>query len=143
MKCGKKIKLDINKVYKTYYGTVDNKNFKSTYVTLSCWVEPIQEEDNWNKVIKNLRRKIKVELYHTVDQNIFKNDKSIIDLDLRASGIRLNKRSFLSCEVTLFVKPQVEFKSPVLKDAVINIFSGLIDKVFSPYRYFEFHPVKS
>ena len=47
MKCGKKIKLDIDNLYKTQYGTVDNKNFKSTYITLSCWAEPNQEEENW------------------------------------------------------------------------------------------------
>ena len=44
MKNGKKIKLDLNKVYKTNYGTVDNKNFKSTYITVSCWAEPNKEE---------------------------------------------------------------------------------------------------
>jgi hypothetical protein len=143
MKCGKKIKLDIDRTYKTYYGTVDNKNFKSTYVTLSCWSQPNQEEENWDKIINRLRRKIRLELYKSLDTTLFKHDKSIIDLDLRASGIRLNKRSFLSCEITLFVKPQLEFKSPILKESVTNIFNDLIGGVFSPYPYFEFHPTKA
>lgn len=143
MKCGKKIKLDIDRTYKTYYGTVDNRNFKSTYVTLSCWSQPNKEEEDWNKIINRLRRKIRLELYDSIDTQLFKNDKSIIDLDLRASGIRPNKRSFLSCEITLFVKSQIEFKSPTLKESVTNIFKGLIDEVFIPYPYFEFHPTKT
>lgn len=72
MKFGKKIKLDIDSFYKTQYGTVDNKNFKSTYITLSCWAEPNEEEENWSKIIKDLRREVRRELYHKVDTDILK-----------------------------------------------------------------------
>ncbi len=91
MKFGKKIKLDIDSLYKTQYGTVDNKNFKSTYITLSCWAEPNQEEENWTRIIKDLRREVRLELYHKVDKNIFKEEKSIIDLDIKASENRVEK----------------------------------------------------
>lgn len=143
MKFGKKIKLDIDNLYKTQYGTVDNKNFKSTYITLSCWAEPNQEEENWTRIIKDLRREVRLELFHQVDNNIFKEEKSIIDLDIRASGIKVKKRSFLNCELTLFVRPGVNFKSDNLKTSVKGIFDGLIQNVFTPYKHFKFYPTKS
>jgi len=143
MKFGKKIKLDIDNLYKTQYGTVDNKNFKSTYITLSCWAEPHEEEDNWLRIIKDLRREVRSELYQQVDKGIFKDEKSIIDLDIRASGIKVNKRSFLNCELTLFVKPGIKFKSENLKTSVEGIFNGLIKNVFKPYKHFNFYPTKS
>ena len=143
MKFGKKIKLDIDNPYKTQYGTVENKNFKSTYITLSCWAEPNQEEENWPRIIKDLRREVRKELHQQVNRDIFKEEKSIIDLDIRASGIKVKKRSFLNCELTLFVKPGTPFKSNNLKTSVEGIFTGLIKNVFTPYKHFKFYPTKS
>jgi hypothetical protein len=143
MKNGKKIKLDLSKVYKTNYGTVDNKNFKSTYLTVSCWAEPNKEEESWERVIKSLRRDIKSQLYNTVDIDIFKEEKSIIDLDIRSSGIRTGKRSYLNCEMTLFVKSNIEFKSEKINYSVTGILNGLIENVFETNKYFRFHKTKS
>jgi len=143
MKFGKKIKLDLDNQYKTQYGTVDNKTFKTTYIVLSCWAEPTKEEESWDRVIKDLRHKVRSEVHQQVDRDVFKEEKSIIDLDIRASGIRLDKRSFLNCELTLFVKPGVTFKSQNLKISVEGIFNGLIKNVFTPYQHFKFYPNKS
>jgi hypothetical protein len=134
MKNGKKIKLDLSKVYKTNYGTVDNKNFKSTYLTVSCWAEPNKEEESWERVIKSLRRDIKSQLHNTVD---------IDNLDIRSSGIRTGKRSYLNCEMTLFVKSNIEFKSEKVNYSVTGILNGLIENVFQTNKYFRFHKTKS
>lgn len=143
MKNGKKIKLNLSNTYKTNYGTVDNKNFKTTYVTMSCWAEPNNEEESWDGVIKSLRRDIRMELHNTVDDEVFKEEKSIIDLDIRSSGIRAGKRSYLNCEMTLFVKPNMEFKSNKVNYSVTGILDGLIKNVFETNKYFKFYKTKS
>ena len=143
MKNGKKIKLNLSNTYKTNYGTVDNKNFKTTYVTMSCWAEPNNEEESWDGIIKSLRRDIRMELHNTVDDEVFKEEKSIIDLDIRSSGIRAGKRSYLNCEMTLFVKPNMEFKSNKVNYSVTGILDGLIKNVFETNKYFKFYKTKS
>ena len=45
MKRGKEVKLDINPNYKISVGTVDNKNPKSIYISLSAWGQLLKEEN--------------------------------------------------------------------------------------------------
>lgn len=110
---------------------------------MSCWAEPNNEEESWDGVIKSLRRDIRMELYNTVDDEVFKEEKSIIDLDIRSSGIRAGKRSYLNCEMTLFVKPNLEFKSNKVNYSVTGILDGLIKNVFETNKYFKFYKTKS
>ena len=58
MKKGKTSKLSIFDEAKCHYGTVDSKNLKSIYLVLQTWVEPITEQDNWNKITGELKRQI-------------------------------------------------------------------------------------
>jgi hypothetical protein len=41
----------------------------------------------------------------------FDLDKTIVDLDIRESGIRFGKRSFINCEVTLFLDTNMSVTS--------------------------------
>ena len=103
-KRGKEITLDIDSSYKIRLGTVDNKNPKSIYINLSAWGQPMKKTENinYNNVISNLRKQIKHNINSTIDINDFHHDKYIVDLDMRSSGISDEKRSFMSCEITLF-----------------------------------------
>jgi len=46
-------------------------------------------------------------------------DRSIVDLDLRTSGISTGKKSFFNLEVNLYTNEELDFKSQELKDSVI------------------------
>jgi hypothetical protein len=59
MKKGKTSKLEIFENAKCSYGTVDAQNFKSLYITLQCWIEPIIEDGNWDRISGNINRQIK------------------------------------------------------------------------------------
>ena len=106
MKSGKQIKMESYKNYNITYGCVDNKNPKSVFINITAWVEPLsEEEEDYSKIIKSLNKKIRQSVYNFLSKNhttSFIKDKTIIDLDLRESGIKFGKRSFMSCEVTLF-----------------------------------------
>jgi hypothetical protein len=135
MKKGKTSKLNIFENAKCFYGTVDSKELKSIYIVIQSWVEPTKEVSNWDRVTGNLKRQIQHNLLESVDMFTFENN-SIVDLDLRTSGIQLDKRSFLNLEMTLFLKNKNEdFKSIMLRDKIKKIVSSVYtDELYtSPY----------
>jgi len=83
MKVGKELKLDLLNNYKTKIGTVNNKESKSLYINLSAWgeINNIDENTNYEMVLRNLRKKIKQNLNNKLNKEIFHNNKYIVDLD--------------------------------------------------------------
>ena len=120
MKKGKSVKLNLFNPIKSVYGTVDSKNLKSVYINIQSWVTPKIEQDNWNRIVCNLSREIKHSVYNSINQSIFK-EKSIVDLDLRTSGISHGKKSFFNLEVNLYTNEELEFKSLEIKESVKKI----------------------
>jgi hypothetical protein len=115
MKIGKFIPLGDHKDVKVGYGTVDFKNLKTVYVKMNAWVEPDNENEDFDKTISKARKKIKDFIR---DYNLGENFKkeSIVDLDIRTKGIKLNKRSFMNLEVTLFVDKFFDVKATFIKN---------------------------
>jgi len=75
------------------------------------------------------------------DLNLF-HKSTIVDLDIRHSGISLDKKSFMNLEITLFVKDGVLFKSQEMKDAVRKIIKEIYNKNISKNKYFDFFITK-
>lgn len=139
MKKGKTSPIVGFKNAKVIYGTVDSINFKSLYLNIQTWVEPIIESDNWTRVVLNLSRSIRHTIYEILDRNIFE-DNFIVDLDLRASGLVKGKKSFLNLEVNLYFKDFViDFKSKKLKDLLKKMSKEIISSNLSNNNYFKFY----
>ena len=120
MKKGKSVKLQLFNPIKSVYGTVDSKNLKSVYINIQSWVTPKKELDNWNRVVSNLGREIKHSVFESINTNIFQ-EKSIVDLDLRTSGISHGKKSFFNLEINLYTTSEIDFKSFEIKDSIKKI----------------------
>ena len=120
MKKGKTIKINQYESLKTSYGTVDSKNLKSLYINLQTWVLPKDEYENWARIVGNLSREIKHSVYESLNRELF-HENFIVDLDLRTSGIQVGKKSFMSLEINLFTKNELDFKSTIVKDSVKKI----------------------
>jgi hypothetical protein len=142
MKTGKQFKLNLNKDFNTYYGSVDYKNPKSIYINISSWFSPIKECDNWDRAVSGLKRNIQSNINSTNLNNLFLEKKQIVDLDIRTSGIRENKRSYMSCEITLFLKNEEPIKSDNVKLVVENILTNIINNSFNTSPYFNFYRTK-
>ena len=146
MKTGKQIKIDNHENYSVTYGCVDNKNPKSVYINISAWVEPQSEEDeNYNKIIKSIDKKIRQSIYNFLSYDKttpFLKDKTIVDLDLRESGIKYGKRSFMSCEITLFQENEVSINSETIKNALNTISALIIEETFDKDFNFKYHKKK-
>jgi hypothetical protein len=142
MKKGKSTKLAGYRSYKVNYGTVDSKTLKSIYLNIQTWVEPKVEIDYPTRSVSNLSRQIKHTILDYLNPSIF-NDKFIVDLDLRSSGIQLNKKSFLNLECFFYLKNEnLDFKSNTIKTEIKKITDGIINKNFKKSETYKFYLTK-
>ena len=142
MKKGKTTKINGFRTSKVHYGTVDSKEFKPLYLNIQTWVEPKMESENWTRVVLNMNRAIKHSVYQNVDKTLF-DDKFIVDLDLRTSGLQLKKKSFMNLEINLFLNEEIDFKSPKLKKSLKNLTKEIYNDVLTGNDYFKFYLTKN
>ena len=144
MKRGKEITLDVDTNYKIKLGTVDNKNTKSIYINLSAWGElsPTCDMLNYQSIIKKLRKEIKHNLNLNLNSEDFYNNKYIVDLDMRASGISHVKRSFMSCEITLYQKNNLPVNKPYIIDSATSLVKDIISNCLDRQNHFTFYKTK-
>ena len=137
MKKGKSVRLNLFNSIKTSYGTVDSKNLKSVYINIQSWVTPKEEMENWNRIVCNLSREIKHSVFESIDRNLF-NERSIVDLDLRTSGISHGKKSFFNLEINLYTNSEFDFKSQSIKDSIKTVVKTLYKNNIKNNPYFIF-----
>ena len=140
MKIGKYIPLGEYNSVKIGYGTVDYKNLKTIYLKLNSWVQPNNESDDFDSSILKSRRKIKDFVYGL--RNSYFKPQSIVDLDIRTKGIKLEKRSFMNLEVTLFVENQFDIKSKEVKNIIKSIIEGIVDDGLTNKNLYNFNKSK-
>jgi hypothetical protein len=140
MKTGKYISLGEYNEVKIGYGTVDFKNLKTIYLKLNAWVEPNNDTDDFDYLIGKTRRGIKEIIYNLKNENF--KPQCIVDLDIRTKGIKLNKRSFMNLEVTLYVDNFFDVKSKHIKLSIKEIIKSIIDDRLSNKNLFNFYKNK-
>jgi hypothetical protein len=140
MKTGKYIPLGTYNDVKIGYGTVDFKNLKTIYLKLNSWVQPENETDDFDHMIHKSRRKVKEIIYNL--KNPYFKQQSIVDLDIRTKGIKLEKRSFMNLEITLYVDRQFDVKSKEIRNNVKDILSFIIEDGLSDKKLFNFYKTK-
>jgi len=144
MKLGKEIKLDLLDNYKTKIGTVNNKESKSLYINLCAWgqLNELDENLNYGYYLRNVRKKIKQKLNNSLNKDLFHNHKYIVDLDMRTSGLSVEKRSFMSCEITLFQKKYLPLNKPRIVDNTKEIIKDVVTDCLENNSIFTFHRTK-
>ena len=140
MKIGKYIPLGEYKNVKLGYGTVDFKNLKTIYLKLNSWVQPNNENDDFDTSISKTRRIIKEIIYNLRNENF--KPQCIVDLDIKTKGIKIEKRSFMNLEVTLYVDKIFDVKSKSTKTMVKDIIENLIDNGLTDKNLFNFNKNK-
>lgn len=146
MKTGKELKMNKFKNYNVVFGSVNNKNPKAIYINISAWAEPLNESDvNYTRVIKDIHKKTKQVIYNHFCGNPnsdFVKENTIVDLDIRESGIRYGKRSFMSCEITLFLHTEIPANSERMKNNLEEVTPIIIKSVFDDDKSFNFNRKK-
>jgi len=144
MKLGKEIKLDLLNNYKTKIGTVNNKESKSLYINLCAWgqLSKLDENLNYDYYLRNVRKKIKQKLNNSLNKDLFHNHKYMVDLDMRTSGLSIEKRSFMSCEITLYQKKNLPLNKPRIVDNTKQIIKDVVTDCLENNSIFTFHRTK-
>jgi hypothetical protein len=146
MKNGKEVKVNNFKNYNIVYGSVDNKHSKAVYINISAWAEPQDKElISYNRVIKDINKKVRQTLFNIFDtktETEIKKNNTIVDLDIRESGIRFGKRSFTNCEITLFLNSEIPVNSENMKDKLNFVTEKIINSCFDNNKIFKFHKKK-
>jgi len=143
MKKGKTSKIQGFKTAKVLFGTVDSVNLKSLYLNIQTWVEPKKDVENWSRVVLNLSRAVKHSVYEKTKNTIF-DDKFIVDLDLRSSGLSLKKKSFMNLEINFYLNDNtLNFKDRQVKDTLKEITSQIFSDNFKTNPHFKFYLSKN
>jgi hypothetical protein len=137
MKRGKNVKLNVSPFVKSLYGTVDHSDFKSFFINIRTWVLPKSDSENWKSVVGHLSKNIKNSVSSKINKSVL-YENFILDVDLRASGLDRNKRSFMSIEITLYPKVKESFKSPLIKSLSESIVQDIIKDCFLNDANFDF-----
>lgn len=140
MKTGKYISLGEYNNVKIGYGTVDFKNLKTIYLKFNSWVEPNNNTDDFDVLINKTRKSIK-EIIYNLKNELFKQ-QSIVDLDIKTKGIKLEKRSFMNLEITLFVNKHFDIRTKQTKSTINEIVCGVIDNGLTNKNLFNFNKNK-
>jgi hypothetical protein len=140
MKIGKYIPLGIYKNVKIGYGTVDFKNLKTIYLKINSWVQPENEEEDFEYLISKSRRGIKEIVYGLRNPNF--KPQCIVDLDIRTKGIKQEKKSFMNLEITLYVENKFDVKSTETKNNIKEIMETVINNGLSNKKLFNFYKTK-
>lgn len=140
MKNGKYIPLGEYRNVKIGYGTVDFKNLKTIYLKLNSWVQPKKNNDDFEGIIYSSRKNIKKFIMELNNEKFHR--ESIVDLDIRTKGIKIQKKSFMNLEVTLFIKNTFDLKSKETKDYFKNVFEGIVDTGLDNKILFNFNKTK-
>ena len=142
MKKGKTIKLSGFDRAKVLYGTVDCKNLKSIYLNIQTWGLPKSYKENWNKTILLLQREIKSNVLDVIDKTILQ-DKIIVDLDMRSSGVQVGKKSFMNLEINFYTKGDLDFRDNIIKNEMKNITKVIYKHNMLSNNDFEFSLTKT
>jgi hypothetical protein len=142
MKKGKTSHIHGFNTAKVVYGTVDSMNLKSLYLNIQTWVEPTTECENWTRTVLNMSRAIKHSVYESLDKELF-DDKFIVDLDLRSSGLNINKKSFMNLEINFYIiQEDLDFKGNEIKESLQQITHQIFKDNFLDNENFNFYLTK-
>jgi len=124
-------------------GTIDKFNPRTIYIRISGWGNPINYDGtlDYRSVIRKLDKEIRVILYNDLGNN-FNKSMSMVDFDMRESGISKNKSSFMSCEITLFQINNYLIDSKEISKEMNEVIKNVLNDVFINNKYFKFFKKK-
>ena len=108
---------------------------------MNAWVEPSDEKLDFDKTISAARRSLKEYIRSYNLEQYFKKE-SIVDLDIRTKGIKMNKRSFMNLEITLFVDNFFDVRSSSIKNLLKTFILNSIDSCLTDKTLFNFNKSK-
>jgi hypothetical protein len=128
-----------NDFFNIKLGTVNKNNPEVIYFEVRTFISPLEESDNYSQVFTYLKKEFSKKISNTLKNNDFFSDKYILDFQIANSGIRLNKKSYLSFQLFLrqksvIIKELKEIKKiaePFLTELLNDFKNDIISNNFS------------
>ena len=140
MKLGRYIPLESHGNVKIGYGTINHKDLKTVYIKINSWLSPEDDKNDFDKIVRTTQNDIKKHLRELNSE--FFRPESIVDLDIRTKGIKLEKRSFMNLEITLYVLKHFDIKSKTTKKMINDIIVDVVDSCLTEDLLFNFNKKK-
>jgi len=140
---GTEIKLNNYNNFNISIGAIDKKTPKSLYIKISGWGNPISKNDeNYIRIIRRIDKRVKSLIYNTINTNKFNQNKTMVDMDMRDSGITYGKPSYMCCEITLYQYEKHLINSEFILTELNDICKNIINDVLSENEFFTFYKKK-
>lgn len=141
---GTEIIIDAINNINVVYGSINKNNPKTVFIKLSAWGNTIDynEDINYQLIIRQITKRIKSFIYSNLNENIFKKDMTMVDMDMRESGITSDKSSFMSCEITLYQLNNYLLDDEILKNKIFKLSQNLCQEVLNRNHHFYFYKNK-
>ena len=128
-----------NEFFNIKLGTVNKNNPEVIYFEVRTFISPLEESDNYSQVFAYLKKEFSKRVGKSLKVNTHFSDKYILDFQIANSGIRLNKKSYLSFQLflrqkDLVIKELKEIKKvaePFLTELLNNFKNDIISNNFS------------
>ena len=150
-KRGKKVELGLSqkhtKKYKLTFGTVNNSVPNTIYVVTSSWITPKEDDDavNYEGDIRLLKKEIKSALFQYISNKhseLLDPNRIMVDLDIRSSGVKYGKQSYMNCEITLFNINKLPIHDVKMNQTLKRISRFMTYNIFDKNNTFSFHSEK-
>ena len=136
----KKQRLNVEKKIKNDFfnikiGTVNRLNPEVIYYEVRTFVAPLDEYDNYSCIFAFLRKELSRALTETLKNNDLFTNKFILDFQVANSGVRVNKKSFLTFQLFLRQKDSKLLDLKTIKKVsepfILNLLEGLKENIIN------------
>lgn len=134
----KKQRLNVEKKIKNDFfnikiGTVNRLNPEVIYYEVRTFIAPLVEYDNYSYIFAFLRKELSRTLTETLKNNDLFTNKFILDFQVANSGVRVNKKSFLTFQLFLRQKDSKVLDLKTIKKMsepfILNLLEGLKENI--------------
>jgi hypothetical protein len=96
-----------NDFFNIKLGTVNKNNPEVIYFEVRTFISPLEESNNYSQVFAFLKKEFSKKIGDSLKLNDFFSEKYILDFQIANSGIKINKKSYLSFQLFLKQKNEV------------------------------------
>ena len=128
-----------NDFFNIKMGTVNKNNPEVIYFEVRTFISPLEESNNYSHIFSYLKKEFSKKISDSLKTNEYFADKYILDFQIANSGIRVNKKSYLTFQLFLRQKGEVikvlnnvkKIAEPFLFDLLNNFKEEIINNNFS------------
>lgn len=114
--------------FKLKIGTINKKNPIVIYIDGNTFITPTLDKENYNDDILNIKKKFLYAIRNNLNKSSLFDNNFILDFDVKNSGLKIGKKSFLSFQCHLRQKNNV-FLLNDIKNMAKNLINSFVNSL--------------